>query len=250
MEKFSVVTQSQVNVRVTSSANSFGTEKRFPKDLTIADFKNKLELLTGSTPGNMKLEVYDADNKLVCKLDNDDALLGSYPIEDGMRIHVIDPTIRIGEFEDVSKVQKYEMSEDDYAQKRDSVRAFKERNKLGRFKEVDPEEQKRLDEEKERKEQENKEKAESMKTGDRCEVRVPNQPTRRGTVKYVGLTDFKPGYWVGIHYDEPVGKNNGSVGGKKYFECPDKYGGFVRPEHVEVGDFPEEGLDFSDEDEI
>lgn len=39
MSQFSVVTQSQVNVRVTSSANSFGTEKRFPKDLTIADFK-------------------------------------------------------------------------------------------------------------------------------------------------------------------------------------------------------------------
>lgn len=46
MEKFSVVTQSQVNVRVTSSANSFGTEKRFPKDLTIADFKVCCHILT------------------------------------------------------------------------------------------------------------------------------------------------------------------------------------------------------------
>ena len=49
----------------------------------------------------------------------------------------------------------------------DSVRAFKERNKMGRFREVDPEEQKRLDEEKAKKEQEEKEKAESIKVGDR-----------------------------------------------------------------------------------
>lgn len=49
----------------------------------------------------------------------------------------------------------------------DSVRAFKERNKLGRFKELDPEEQKRQEEEKQRKEQENKERAEKMKIGDR-----------------------------------------------------------------------------------
>lgn len=248
MSQFSVVTQSQVNVRVTSSANSFGTEKRFPKDLTIADLKNKLELLTGSTAGNMKLEAYDRDNKLVCKLDNNDALLGSYPVDDGMIIHVVDPTIKVGEFEDLSKVEKFEISEEEYAKKSDSVRAFKERNKLGRFKELDPEEQKRQEEEKQRKEQENKERAEKMKIGDRCEVRIPNQPTRRGTVKYIGLTDFKPGYWLGVHYDEPVGKNNGSVGGKKYFECPDKYGGFVKPENVEVGDFPEEGLDFSDDE--
>ena len=49
----------------------------------------------------------------------------------------------------------------------DSVRAFKERMKMGRFKEVDPEEQKRLDEEKESKEQEDKERIESMKVGNR-----------------------------------------------------------------------------------
>ncbi|VDI39563.1 Hypothetical predicted protein [Mytilus galloprovincialis] len=83
-----------------------------------------------------------------------------------------------------------------------------------------------------------------------CEVKVVGQPAKRGTVKYIGLTEFQTGYWIGVQFDEPLGKNNGSVKGKRYFECPDKYGAFVRPENVEVGDYPEEDLGFSDEDEI
>ena len=36
------------------------------------------------------------------------------------------------------------------------------------------------------------------------------------------------GTWVGIVLDEAKGKNNGTVQGKSYFECPDKHGMFVR----------------------
>jgi tubulin-folding cofactor B len=36
-----------------------------------------------------------------------------------------------------------------------------------------------------------------------------------------------------------AGKNDGSVGGKSYFSCNQKHGSFIRPDRVEMGDFPE-----------
>lgn len=48
----------------------------------------KLELVVGSPASCMDLELYTSDDKFVMKLDSDEALLGSYPIDDGCRIHV------------------------------------------------------------------------------------------------------------------------------------------------------------------
>ncbi|XP_074662613.1 tubulin-folding cofactor B-like [Tubulanus polymorphus] len=250
MAGVTVVTQSLVELTVTSSINSFGTERRFEKSLTIAALKNKLEILTGGSAGSMQLELYDRNNQLVGRLSDDEQLLGFYPVEDRMRLHVIDNTMAKGEFEDVSQVEKFELTDEQYAQKQDSVRAFKQKMKMGQFKEIDPEEIKRKEEEKKSKLAEEEEAANKIKINDRCEVKVQGQPTKRGTVKYVGLTDFKPGYWVGVQYDEPLGKNDGSVQGKHYFTCQPKYGGFVKPNQVTVGDFPEDDLCLSDDDEM
>mmetsp|Transcript_25897 Transcript_25897/g.38262 ORF Transcript_25897/g.38262 Transcript_25897/m.38262 type:complete len:326 (-) Transcript_25897:1352-2329(-) len=89
-----------------------------------------------------------------------------------------------------------------------------------------------------------------IKVGMRCEV----QPgARRGKVSFLGKVPELGGggLWVGILFDEPVGKTDGSVkGGKRYFETPgNNYGGFVRPNKVEVGDFPERDIFDEDSDD-
>lgn len=58
---------------------------------------------------------------------------------------------------------------------------------------------------------------------------------------------------MGVQLDEPVGSNDGSVKGTKYFDCPEKYGAFVRGVNVKFGDYPEKDIfadDDEDEDEI
>lgn len=50
-----------------------------------------------------------------------------------------------------------------------------------------------------------------------------------GYVQFVGSTQFAPGQWAGIVLDEPIGKNDGSVAGVRYFQCEDGRGIFTRP---------------------
>ena len=55
----------------------------------MSHLQAKLELVTGAACNSMIVEVYSKDDKFVCRLDDDDALLGSYPVDDGARLHVI-----------------------------------------------------------------------------------------------------------------------------------------------------------------
>ncbi len=41
--------------------------------------------------------------------------------------------------------------------------------------------------------------------------------------------DLGNGYYIGVKLDEPYGDSNGIVKGVKYFQAPEKYGAFVRP---------------------
>ena len=67
-----------------------------------------------------------------------------------------------------------------------------------------------------------------FKIGDR--VLVGN--TNPGVIAFIGETRFAKGDWAGVVLDEAIGKNNGSVQGVRYFECPPGHGIFTKVEKL------------------
>ncbi|XP_070496865.1 restin homolog isoform X3 [Chironomus tepperi] len=51
---------------------------------------------------------------------------------------------------------------------------------------------------------------------------------KSGRITFIGEVHFAPGEWAGIVLDEPEGKNDGAVSGKRYFQCEPKKGIFSR----------------------
>ena len=81
----------------------------------------------------------------------------------------------------------------------DTVLAYKQRNKVGRFAPPaqPPETPPQF----------------SIPIGSRCQVETSEAGlNKRGTVRFFGKTKFAKddSVWVGIKYDEPMGKNDGS----------------------------------------
>ena len=159
-----------------------------------------------------------------------------------------------GQLTDLSGVEKFELSDEQYAVRQgvllnwttlnvsmlihtDSVLAYKQRHKVGRFAEkTEPAPSPAINV--------------NIPIGSRCEVESTEPGLhKRGTVRFVGPTNFggAGGVWVGVEYDEPMGKNDGSVQGKQYFTCAPKFGVFVRPDKVRLGDFAVEDP-FADEE--
>ncbi|KAJ1730456.1 hypothetical protein LPJ61_003000 [Coemansia biformis] len=56
----------------------------------------------------------------------------------------------------------------------------------------------------------------------------------RGIVRFSGTTSFAPGRWYGVELEEPLGKNDGSVLGQRYFECAPGHGVFVRSSQIKI----------------
>ncbi|KAL0213899.1 hypothetical protein P9112_006083 [Eukaryota sp. TZLM1-RC] len=201
-------------------------EVRFELSLTIGDLKQRLHKHTGTQPEWMKIKLLDIDGTFLCDLDDDDLQLGFFNVSNDMGLHVIDSnplSSTLDVTEDLSKVEKFELTEEEYDQRKDTFRNWRKKNPDVKIFSSCPcvkPDYAAL--------------ASNIKIGDRCEVLMG---AKRGTIRYIGDVNGS-GVYVGIELDEPLGKNNGSVGGVEYFQCEHKFGVFVRPDKIKVGDFP------------
>lgn len=149
----------------------------------------------------MQLQLFNGD-KLIAQIDDDDALLGSYPIESDMRLHVVDSVQNL--LCNDASVDKFALTDKQYDERRNTVRDYLKTHHLGKYNE---EEMKALEERKQQENAEQEKKAESMNIGDRC--LVTRGARRVGTVRYKGTFHLKPGIFIGVEFDEPLGMNDG-----------------------------------------
>jgi tubulin-folding cofactor B len=199
-----------------------------------------------------------------------------------MRLHVIDTdpmsVSANGWLEDLSKVEKYVMSDEAYEKREGTYRQWarkkreedptwtlqKEQQKLRNQRkstnegEVDVEDAIAAAREKTLTTYSSFECVRHVVSGSRCEV---NPGGKRGVACFVGkvadtaqqngdvkeeeqkdVIDMPPslpkGYWVGVKFDEPVGKNDGKTPCGKILipDCPPMHGSFCRPDRVTCGD--------------
>lgn len=250
-------------------SDTASSERRITPSWTISTLKAKLEHITGVPPSAQNLflapaaapgATSSAQKTPITAPDEDATQLAQFALSPYAELHVVDtrPPGQRPNYTDTSAVEKYVLPADAYAAKTDSVLAWKKAQKLGRFDPNAPENARAriaaFAAEAE---------VRGIAVGKRC--RVGSDDTRRGVVQYVGevpeigaaaaaaivanpsaseqAVQGAAGTWVGVELDEPVGgKNDGSIGGTRYWGAdptPDapvqKRGVFVRPERVEVG---------------
>ncbi|KAL1876914.1 hypothetical protein VTK73DRAFT_8991 [Phialemonium thermophilum] len=216
------------------------SERRITPSWTITQLKAKLEPITGIPPSSQRISLKTSASGTVPieAADEDSTRLSSFPLSPYAELHVSDtrPPGARPNFTDASGVEKFVLPQEEYEKKADSVLAWKKAQKLGRFDPNAPShEQAKIAAFAKEVE------ARGIAVGKRC--RIGGDDSKRGEIKYVGEVKEIPGGlgpWVGVQLDEPVGKNDGSIGGTRYWGQPSelRHGVFVRPERVEVGDWP------------
>ena len=90
-----------------------------------------------------------------------------------------------------------------------------------------------------------------FKVKDQVLVDTESFGVRKAAVAFVGkVPEIAPGFWVGVVYSRPDGKNDGSISGVRYFKCTMDHGSFLRPNHIQAdpeGTAEQEAMEEEDE---
>lgn len=73
-----------------------------------------------------------------------------------------------------------------------------------------------------------------IKIGSRVYIKSIDGTIKIGVLRFMGTTDFGKGEWAGVELDEKLGKNDGSVGNKRYFQCEAMHGLFAPLQKVNL----------------
>ncbi|KAI3644635.1 hypothetical protein MP228_010799 [Amoeboaphelidium protococcarum] len=221
-----------LNVTVLSSSNDVRREYRVDPAWTLQYLKNRLQLIVGCDSQSIELKI--DDGPLLNGSDHDAETLHALGVIDGSIIEITTPLNQRDNFTDVSQVEKFELDDAEYDKRTDSVRNFMRVNKLG----------KHSDQKNFTASDDHSSETFNGNVDDRCQVQLTEDGLKRkGYIRYVGNVDGRQGLWIGVEYDEPVGRHDGSFKGVTYFQCKHGHGSFVAPDKVHVN-----GLDV-DEDE-
>lgn len=204
----------------------------FFKEMTIFEVKEKLYRHGGT--GAASQELYLRRGYDTIFLMDDNKTLWDYNVDNDMELFIKDTDMfslsRNGGLEDVSQAVKFELTEEEYDRRENTVRAHRRKEAAQKMQWTN------TDQKKEARPETPRNVKELFPIGARCEV---NPGARRGEVAYVGSVEALTGTWIGLRLDEPQGKNDGKgKSGHVYFECRPNYGSFSRCEYVTVGDFP------------
>ena len=235
-------------------------EITFDMDYDIEQVKDQLYTITGTKPQFMEVSYLGQMLQDGKKLkDYNPAQYGTLDVID----HDPDSFAKNGGLDDVSLVKKYVMTQEEYDARPDTYKKWRQKQIEANPQWVAPWviKQRAL-----RTEEVLQHGAimplEQAQEQFPLEGRVECSPgARRGTIKFVGYLGRGPhtyadGYvepaavWIGVLLDNPEGKNDGTFNGKRFFEATQGFGGFFRPQFVEVGEFSiDDPFASSDEEE-
>ena len=253
-EQWSLLPEGMVAVNVShSNLSQKMLELRFDLHQTVGEVKARLHLHHGTPADMQRLTLRDGGVDL-CAMDDDSKMLGFYSVASGMEIFVrdVDPhsISRNGALENTDLVDKYRMDDETYEARKGTVREWIKEQKAAdpNWKPPKPNGTANFANAKTAAlpaDVPTDADAAHVVLGGRCEV---SPGARRGVVKFVGAVDgMPPGVWVGVHLDDPMGKNDGTIKGVPIFESAPNHGTFARPKNVACGDYPNE-LDDSDDE--